>query len=115
MPRRMRFWAPIAFILAAIFAVGDQSAHAQDADKERGRRVFTVESTPPCGICHTLADAGTTGKLGPDLDERKLTAPQVAAAVRGGVGVMPAYGDTLSAEDITAVSAYVAHVAGQTK
>ena len=25
--------------------------------------------SPACGSCHTLADAGTTGTIGPDLDK----------------------------------------------
>jgi cytochrome c2 len=33
-------------------------------DTTNGKKLFQEK----CGFCHTLADAGTTGKLGPDLD-----------------------------------------------
>jgi mono/diheme cytochrome c family protein len=63
-------------------------------------------------LCHTLADAGSTAEIGPNLDELKPTAEQVAAAVGDGVGVMPAYQETLTEEQIAAVAAYVAEATG---
>jgi cytochrome c2 len=38
--------------------------------------------TSNCGSCHTLAAAGTTGQIGPNLDQVSLTATQVASQVR---------------------------------
>ena len=79
-----------------------------EATSASGQEVFT--ST--CGGCHTLADAGTTGATGPNLDEAAPDAATVKAYVRGGGGGMPAFGDELSNAEIDAVAAYVASVAG---
>ena len=84
-------------------------AWSEDAGEALGRQVFR-EAEPQCGICHTLADAGTTGEIGPNLDELKPTEEQVRLAVEDGVGVMPAYAETLSEEEIAAVAEYVANV-----
>lgn len=75
---------------------------------EEGRKVFTELAQPGCPVCHTLADAGATGAIGPDLDEMAPTEDQVAAAVTNGVGIMPAFNETLSSEQIAAVARYVA-------
>ncbi len=77
-----------------------------------GKQIFTELAEPNCGICHALQDAGTEGEIGPPLDEIKPDATKVETAVRGGVGVMPAY-ENLSDEEIDAVSRYVASVAGK--
>ena len=73
-----------------------------------GQEVFTTN----CGGCHTLADAGTSGAIGPNLDDAQPDAATVKAYVRGGGGGMPAFGDDLSNAEIDAVAAYVASVAG---
>jgi len=69
-----------------------------------GREIFVAN----CGTCHTLSDAGTTGAIGPSLDEIAVTADQVEQQVRVGGGGMPAFEDTLSDEEIQEVAAYVA-------
>jgi cytochrome c6 len=79
-------------------------------DVVAGKAVFTSAG---CTACHTLADAGATGTVGPNLDELKPTAAMVEAIVPNGRGAMPAFGDKLSAEDITNVAAYVSSVAGK--
>jgi mono/diheme cytochrome c family protein len=66
-----------------------------------------------CGGCHTLADARTSGEVGPNLDDLKPDAPTVQKQVENGGGGMPAFKGSLSDADITNVAAYVASVAGQ--
>ena len=61
-----------------------------------------------CATCHTLADAGASGAVGPNLDVLKPSAAKVTDAVTNGVGVMPAYGETLSPDEITQLASYVA-------
>jgi mono/diheme cytochrome c family protein len=101
------------FLLAGVPLVSPLAASAQDEPSaELGKRIFIAEAQPPCGLCHALADAGTTGEIGPSLDELKPTEERVRAAVRDGVGVMPAY-ETLSEEEIAAVARYVATAVGQ--
>ena len=72
------------------------------------RTLFVSAATPPCGLCHTLQDAGTSGAIGPVLDELKPDAARVATAVRGGIGIMPAYKGQLSDAQIDAIARYVA-------
>ncbi|MEM8664667.1 MAG: cytochrome c [Pseudomonadota bacterium] len=85
---------------------------AAHADADLGKRLFTTDAVPACGICHALADAGTAGAIGPNLDDLKPDADRVKLTVSDGVGVMPAYGDSLTAEEIDAVAAYVATATG---
>jgi len=82
---------------------------------ELGKKVFTEVSEPQCGLCHMLKHAGSEGEIGPNLDELQLTVEQIEMAVRGGVGVMPPFEETLSEEQIKAVSSYVAQVAGKSE
>ena len=65
-----------------------------------------------CGGCHTLAAAGATGTVGPDLDQLRPSAAVVAAQVSSGGGGMPSFSGTLSAAQIAAVAAYVSSAAG---
>ena len=76
--------------------------------------MFTKEATPPCALCHTLADAGATANVGPSLDELKPDAQRVTQAVKAGIGAMPPY-TQLSAEQIQALARYVARASGGAK
>jgi mono/diheme cytochrome c family protein len=116
-----RVLAPVTW-LAAAFAVAVALIGPQLIGAERppvtpaaaaataadGKQVFTSS----CGGCHTLADAGTSGASGPNLDDAAPDAATVKAYVRGGGGGMPAFGDDLSNAEIDAVAAYVSSVAG---
>jgi mono/diheme cytochrome c family protein len=62
--------------------------------------------------CHTLADAGSTGTVGPNLDAVKPAYDKVVAQVTTGGGAMPPFKDTLSEQQIQDVAAYVSSVAG---
>lgn len=68
-----------------------------------GKQVFISS----CGSCHTLAAAGTTGQIGPNLDQVPLTTSQVASRVRQGGGSMPSFAGRLSDAEIKAVAAFV--------
>jgi cytochrome c6 len=76
-----------------------------------GKEIFTGT----CGSCHTLSAAGTSGEVGPDLDELEPDLATVEHQVVNGGGGMPAFGKegTLNAKEIKAVSTYVSSVAGQ--
>jgi len=74
---------------------------------KRGRALFRETATPPCGTCHTLADAETAGAVGPNLDELGRSAQQVQATVTSGVGAMPPFGETLTKDQIEDVARYV--------
>ncbi len=89
---------------------GGADSPAEPTTVQAGTRVF---SQAGCGTCHTLAAAGARGQIGPNLDELQPDPDTVARQVRRGGGGMPAYADRLSEENIRAVAAYVAQVAGQ--
>jgi cytochrome c2 len=89
------------------------------ADVGHGKQLFISK----CGSCHKLADAGTTGTIGPDLDGafaadraqhfkesaiRQVVYDQIYHAAPG--GVMPA--KIVTGVDASDVAAYVASVAG---
>jgi mono/diheme cytochrome c family protein len=80
-----------------------------DAAAEEGKQVF---ASAGCGSCHTLADAGASGSVGPNLDETAPDAALVTDRVTNGQGAMPAFEGQLSADEIAAVAAYVSSVAG---
>jgi mono/diheme cytochrome c family protein len=69
----------------------------------------TFSST--CGGCHTLADAGTHGNVGPNLDQLKPDEATVAHQIQHGGGAMPA--GLLSGDKLTQVAQYVSSVAGK--
>jgi mono/diheme cytochrome c family protein len=66
-----------------------------------------------CGSCHTLAAAGATGTIGPNLDESMPSQELAVERVRDGAGAMPSFADSLSAEQIEMVAEYVATSAGK--
>jgi len=82
----------------------EPTAPAQ-GDPVAGKEVFL--GTSGCAGCHTLADAGSTGTIGPNLDDLKPPYDAVVSQVTNGGGGMPAFGDSLSEEQIQDVAAYV--------
>ena len=112
---RTHWWMPVAGIAAfvALAVVVDRTNDtaapaATSADVALGKRVFLSAG---CASCHTLADAGATGSVGPGLDAAQPSASLVAERVRDGKGVMPSFAGTLSDTEIAAVAAYVSGAA----
>ena len=68
-----------------------------------------------CASCHTLAAAGSTGTVGPNLDQLKPSDAVVVKQVTNGGGGMPAFGSSLSKTQIQSVAKYVSTVAGTKK
>lgn len=85
-----------------------------------GRETFTGDAA--CGACHRLADAGTTGETGPDLDtalrgqsdeqiRTDIVDPDAEVAPGYAAGIMPSnFGETLSAQQLDGLVAYLATV-----
>ena len=63
--------------------------------------------------CHTLADAGATGTVGPNLDQAKPPHELVVQRVTNGMGAMPPFKGQLTDKQIQDVAAYVSSVAGK--
>ena len=79
-------------------------------DAAAGKTVFT--GSAGCTGCHTLKDAGASGTVGPNLDDKKPPYSLVIDRVTNGKGIMPPFADKLSAADIENVAKYVSSVAG---
>jgi mono/diheme cytochrome c family protein len=79
-------------------------APAAKGDPTAGKAVFTSAG---CSSCHTLKAAGSTGTVGPDLDQLKPAEDTVVHQVEVGGGPMPAFKDTLTAKQIQDVAAFV--------
>ena len=104
--------------LSAVVARTPEPARPTDAPaKQAGApaRPATPRATfgHTCGMCHTLAAAGSGGLIGPDLDAVRPSAAQVRRAVRLGSidGVMQP--GLLRGREARAMAAYVARVAGR--
>jgi mono/diheme cytochrome c family protein len=65
-----------------------------------------------CGGCHTLEAAGTTGAIGPNLDDAGVDAEKVTEIVTNGSGGMPSFGDELDEAEIQAIAEFVAGSSG---
>ena len=112
---RTHWWMPVAGLAAfvALAVVVDRANDtaapaATPTDVALGKQVFLSVG---CAGCHTLADAGATGSVGPSLDAAQPSASLVAARVRDGKGVMPSFAGMLDDAEIAAVAAYVSGAA----
>jgi mono/diheme cytochrome c family protein len=112
-------------LIAAVAATGCGTAGtAEGGAASRGKELF-LEG---CGSCHVLADAGTSGRIGPNLDDgfatarrdglgektiRAVVRNQIAYPVEEPVSGVPGMPENIfEGEEADAVSAYVAEVAG---
>jgi DMSO/TMAO reductase YedYZ molybdopterin-dependent catalytic subunit/cytochrome c553 len=77
---------------------------------ERGRLLFERGTTPPCGVCHTVSEAGVQGAVGPNLDLAKPSMERLRSAMTQGVGAMPSFAQTLSEAQIEDLATYVFEV-----
>ena len=93
-------------ILVLFFLIFSISALA-DSKMDLGLDVYNNKAQ--CGVCHTLQAAGSTGDIGPNLDQLKAQMGQIIAVVTNGIGVMPPWEGILTYEEIEAVAYYVFH------
>jgi cbb3-type cytochrome c oxidase subunit III len=112
-------------LVAVAAGCGSEGRVAEPGSTSRGKELFVEK----CGTCHTLADAGTPGVIGPNLDEafdnirnrdgfgestiRDVVRGQIAYPVEDpptGQPGMPA--NIVTGDDADAVATYVAAVAG---
>lgn len=101
-----------ADIATYVGAVAGTGAPAQAAGGgTNGKSIF---QTAGCANCHTLADAGATGTVGPNLDQAKPPKSLVLDRVTNGKGVMPSFKGQLTDQQIADVAAYVVKSTGGT-
>ncbi len=124
----MRHLAVIALALVLPLAVGacgsgeERSTEAEtvqgsvpqeeapaEGDAAAGKQVFSSQG---CGGCHTFEEAGTSGTVGPNLDEAKPSFEEAFKQVQNGGGGMPAFGGKLSEKQIADVAAFVSNPGG---
>jgi cytochrome c2 len=126
---RARLGFLIAFAaLAATGCSAGTGGVAAKGDIANGKKLFLGDGK--CAACHTLADAGATGKVGPSLDAafasdrdqgfKEVTIRQVVADQIRFAGDYGATGPTMprnlvKGQAVDDVAAYVASVAGLTK
>lgn len=82
---------------------------AAEGNAEAGAQLFADNG---CGNCHTLEAAGSTGTIGPNLDELQPSFEAAVEQITNGGGAMPAFGDTLSDQEIRDLAAYVVESTG---
>jgi mono/diheme cytochrome c family protein len=113
-------------VLAALvaFALPASGCGTSSADTARGRVLFIQK----CGVCHTMAEAGTTAQIGPDLDDAFAAARAVGEGGDTVEGVVKAQvefprpsnddpavsmpADVVTGQDLEDVAAYVGLYAG---
>ena len=82
----------------------ETEAEGGEGNAEAGAEVF---ASAGCGGCHVLEAAGSSGTVGPNLDEAKPDHALVVERVTNGMGAMPSFKDQLSEQQIQDVAAYV--------
>lgn len=85
----------------------EEAAAGQQADDPKS--IFASS----CGSCHALEDAGTSGTVGPDLDDAQPGLEESIEQIANGGNGMPAFKDRLSEEQIRALAEYLVEVTGR--
>jgi mono/diheme cytochrome c family protein len=107
----------VALVGGLVAVTGCGSSTASTADLAHGKQQFTAL----CGGCHMLADAGTQGAVGPNLDDAFGAARAQGFKVNGmrqlvetwiTMAQPPMPRDLVTGHDAAAIAAYVASVAG---
>ncbi len=114
----------LLFAALAAMVVVASGCGTSSADPQRGRELFVTK----CGVCHTLAQAGTTAEIGPNLDDAFASAREIGedsdtieGIVKAQVGFpRPSNGDPavsmprdiVTGQDLDDVAAYVGEYAG---
>jgi len=109
----------IAAGLAVLLLLFGPRVVAHDSAKEtaatKSPYASTAAATPDaktlfmdnCGSCHTLSKAGTSGAVGPKLDDIGLDAKSIEAVMKAGPGAMPNFSSSLSPAEMTAIATFV--------
>jgi mono/diheme cytochrome c family protein len=87
----------------------DLPALALTGDAAAGASVF---ESAGCGACHTLSAAGSSGTVGPNLDDAKPSYELAVTRITKGQGGMPSFADQLEPQQIADVAQYVVESTG---
>ena len=92
-------------ILLILLVVTFSSSTFADPKMDLGLEIYNNKAQ--CGVCHALQAAESESNIGPNLDQLKPQMAQIIFAVTNGIGVMQAWEDILTYEEIEAVAYYV--------
>ena len=81
-----------------------QTTGGETGDAANGEQVF---ASAGCGGCHAFSAAGSSGAVGPDLDDAAPSYDAAVEQVTNGGGAMPSFKDELSEQEIRDVAAFV--------
>ena len=108
----MKLRLSVAIVLT-VFAAGCGGSSSSDeptpAAAGGGEQLFSDN----CASCHTLAAAGASGKVGPDLDQLQPGPDLVTKQVNSGGGAMPSFKGKLTDDQIKQIADYVSANAGK--
>ena len=81
----------------------------QEAPKVQGVAAngAAVYTSAGCGGCHALEAAGSSGSIGPDLDDAQPDFAYAFTTIKNGRGVMPSFEGELEEQQIADVAQYV--------
>ena len=96
---------PVKKILLILLFLTFASSVFSDDKMALGLDVYSNKAQ--CGVCHTLQAAGSSGNIGPNLDQLRHSMSQIIYTVTNGIGVMQAWEGILTHEEIEAVAYYV--------
>ncbi len=99
---RCRLSTLVAYALLAL--AGGCGGDGDGGDGGPGAKVFADAG---CGSCHTFEAAGSSGTVGPDLDEASPSFDEVVRKVKSGGGGMPSFEGELSEQEIRDVAEFV--------
>lgn len=125
MPKQLN---PIRILLSlaalAAVALAASGCGTSTADEQRGRVLFVQK----CGVCHAMAQAGTTAQIGPDLDSAFAAAREAGEGGETIEGIVEAQvefprpsndnsaasmpADIVTGQDLEDVATYVGMYAG---
>ena len=109
-PIAMAIGASVPIVLLALTWYGSKAPAVGAASTHPGAAAF---STNGCATCHTLADAGAGGNIGPNLDNAKPTYDVALDFITNGRGAMPSFkSQGLTDQEIQCMAGYVATWAG---
>lgn len=114
----------LALAALAAFVLAASGCGTTSADETRGRVLFVQK----CGVCHTLAQAGTTAQIGPNLDDAFASAREAGEGGETFEGIVKAQvesprpengnpavsmpAEIVTGQDLDDVAAYVGTYAG---
>jgi mono/diheme cytochrome c family protein len=75
-----------------------------EGDPAAGEQIYADSG---CGDCHVFEPAGSSGTVGPNLDESDVEFEGAVEQIANGGGGMPAYRDQLEPQQIADVAAFV--------